>query len=203
MWPGVAGTSTDRGPRRTQAVGCEGLPVRKPRTAEGRNGSERGDRSLALRAPSRSRSGRSGTTEGAGAAGAEEAAPQEAAKLGPHRRARIQDAKWVEKDYKPRSRGMKGTFGFLSSSGTAKPRRQSPPPGHKPGSEGPDERGCLCTVLPRGAKDAQPHRPSSSDGDALPLPRLLHGGRRRRGWLPAARVGRARTGEERRKRAQG
>jgi hypothetical protein len=35
--------------------------------------------------------------------------------------------------------------------------------------ESPDERGCLCTLLPRGAKDAQPHRPSSSDGDALPL----------------------------------
>lgn len=46
---------------------------------------------------------------------------------------------------------------------------KAPPPQKR---EGPDERGCLCTVLPRGAKDAQPHRPSSSDGDALPPPAL-------------------------------
>lgn len=65
-----------------------------------------------------------------------------------------------------------------------------------PHGEGPDERGCLCTLLPRGAKDAQPHRPSSSDGDALP-PSSPSPAKARRGWLPTARAGRARVGERR------
>lgn len=92
-------------------------------------------------APSRSGSGRSGTTEGAGVAGAEEVVSQEAAELGPHRRVRIridEQTKWAP---------LPPTLPSGRRRGTAKLDGKPSPAS----LGGPRREGMLCSVLPRGA----------------------------------------------------
>lgn len=140
-----------------------------------------------MRAPSRSGSGRSGTTEGAGAAGAEEAAPQEAAELGPHRRARIQmRTKW-ERAPLPARTPLGGPELWDGHTSTAKPPRLRN--GRAP------TRGDVCARCSL----AEPKMLNPTDLlRATGTPSLLPPSPARgRGWLPAARAGRARVGEGR------